>query len=119
MGKSNELGKLGEDLAVDFLREKGYYIIARNWKYRKAEVDIIAEIDSLLVFIEVKTRSSTDFGQPQEFLKPPQITRLITVANAFITQFNRKEEVRFDIVAIGIKKSIPKIEHIERAFYWF
>lgn len=119
MSQSKELGKKGEELAVAFLEEKGYHIIARNWKYHKAEVDIIAEIDDLLVFVEVKTRSSTDFGKPHEFLKPPQIKRLTTAANAFCVQFNRKEEVRFDIVAIGIKKSVPEIEHIERAFYWF
>ena len=119
MSKTNELGKLGEDLAVDFLQDKGYQIIARNWKYRRAEVDIIAEIDSFLVFVEVKTRSTTDFGLPQEFLKNPQIQRLITAADAFTTQFKRKEEVRFDIVAISIKKSVPEIEHIEQAFYWF
>ncbi|MBB1139783.1 YraN family protein [Myroides sp. WP-1] len=119
MSKSKELGKLGENLAVDFLQDKGYRIIERNWIYKKAEVDIIAEVDSFLVFVEVKTRSSTDFGRPQDFLKAPQIKRLITAANAFTTKFNRKEEVRFDIVAIGIRKSKPKIEHIERAFYWF
>lgn len=119
MSKTSELGKLGEDLAVDFLQEKGYQIIARNWKYRKAEVDIIAEVDSFLVFVEVKTRSTTDFGLPQEFLKNPQINRLITAADAFVRQNKREEEIRFDIVAISIRKSIPEIQHIERAFYWF
>lgn len=119
MSQAKELGKRGEELAVAFLEKKGYRIIARNWKYHKAEVDIIAEMDNLLVFVEVKTRSSTDFGLPHEFLKPPQIKRLTTAAHAFCIQFQRKEEVRFDIVAIGIKKTGPEIEHIERAFYWF
>ncbi|MGS4345755.1 YraN family protein [Myroides odoratus] len=119
MSNTRDLGKLGEELAVEFLQEKGYHIIARNWTYRKAEIDIIAEVDTFLVFIEVKTRSSTDFGQPQEFLKSPQIRRLVAAADAFVRQSRRKEEVRFDIVAISIKKSVPDIEHIERAFYWF
>lgn len=119
MSNTSELGKLGEELAVEFLQAKGYRIIARNWTYRRAEVDIVAEVDSFLVFVEVKTRSSTDFGQPQEFLKSPQIRRLVAAADAFIRQSRRKEEVRFDIVAISIKKSEPEIEHIERAFYWF
>ncbi|MBB1151284.1 MULTISPECIES: YraN family protein [unclassified Myroides] len=119
MSESKKLGKKGEELAVAFLEEKGYRIVARNWKHHKAEVDIIAEVDDLLVFAEVKTRSSTDFGLPHEFLKPPQIKRLVTAANAFCVQFKRSEEVRFDIVAISIKKTLPEIEHIERAFYWF
>jgi len=119
MSNTRDLGKLGEKLAVEFLQEKGYRIIARNWTYRKAEVDIIAEVDGFLVFIEVKTRSSTDFGQPQEFLKNTQIRRLVVAADAFIRQSRRNEEVRFDVVAISIKKSEPEIEHIERAFYWF
>jgi len=119
MSKTSELGRLGEDLAVDFLQDKGYQIIARNWKHHKAEVDIIAEVDSFLVFVEVKTRSTTDFGLPQEFLKNPQIKRLITAADAFVRQNKRTEEIRFDIVAISIRKSLPEIEHIERAFYWF
>lgn len=119
MSKSKEVGKRGEELAVAFLEEKGYHIIARNWKNGKAEVDIITEVDGLLVFVEVKTRSSTDFGLPQEFLKNPQIKRLIAAANAFALQFNRKEEIRFDIIAISIKKTEPIIDHLEGAFYWF
>lgn len=119
MSESKKLGKKGEDVAVAFLEEKGYCIIARNWRYLKAEIDIIAEIDSFLVFVEVKTRSSTDFGLPQEFLKNEQMRRLVKAADAFIEKFQRKEEARFDIVAISIKKEKLEIQHIEQAFYAF
>lgn len=119
MSESKKLGKKGEDLAVAFLENKGYRIVARNWRYLKAEIDIIAEIDSFLVFVEVKTRSSTDFGLPQEFFKNDQMRRVMTAADAFIEKFQRKEEARFDIVAISIKKAEPDIHHIERAFYNF
>jgi len=59
------LGKKGEELAVEFLRKEGYKILDRNWTFQKAEIDIIAQKESLLAIIEVKTRSSLDFGAPQ------------------------------------------------------
>ena len=69
MAEHNELGKKGEELAVEYLRENGYKILDRNWVFQKAEIDIIAQKDNFLAVIEVKTRSSTDFGLPQDFVK--------------------------------------------------
>ncbi|HIC33059.1 MAG TPA: DUF91 domain-containing protein, partial [Flavobacteriaceae bacterium] len=72
MASHNELGKKGEQLAVDFLIESGYDIIERNYRFNKAEVDIIAQKKDVLAIIEVKTRSTADFGNPQDFVKPKQ-----------------------------------------------
>lgn len=115
--KAKDLGNKGEELAVHFLKEKGYTILYRNWRYQKNEVDIIASKDNLLVFVEVKTRSSLDFGLPQEFVKSSQIKRLIYAANAFIEQLNSSQEVRFDIIAIIKREKNYEIEHIEEAFF--
>ena len=73
MAQHNELGKKGEQLAVDYLLKNGYNIMERNYRFDKAEVDLIAQKDTVLAIIEVKTRSTTDFGNPQDFVKPGQI----------------------------------------------
>ena len=70
MAEHNELGKKGEELAVKYLQEDGYEILDRNWTFQKAEIDIIAQKDNYLAIVEVKTRSSLDFGDPQDFVKP-------------------------------------------------
>lgn len=116
MASHNTLGKVGEDLAVEFLLKKGYKIVARNFVFQKAEVDIIARKDNTLAIIEVKTRSTPDFGNPQEFLKARQIQRLIKAVDYFVTDHEMEVEVRFDIVAI-IKNNLgTRLEHIEDAF---
>ncbi|UJH90458.1 YraN family protein [Antarcticibacterium sp. 1MA-6-2] len=119
MAAHNELGKKGEDLAVEFLLKKGYEIVARNFIYQKAEVDIIARKDSILAIVEVKTRSTPDFGNPQEFLKGRQIQRLVKAVDHFVTANEMDVEVRFDIVAIIKNKSGTRLEHLEDAFLHF
>ena len=73
MAEHNELGKLGEELAVEFLRKEGYRILETNWTFQKAEIDILAQKENILAVVEVKTRSSLDFGLPQDFVKPKKI----------------------------------------------
>jgi len=119
MAKHNELGKKGEQLAVDFLIKKGYNIIERNYRFDKAEVDIIAQQNDILAIIEVKTRSTTDFGNPQDFVKPKQIQRLVKAVDAYVIENNLDVEVRFDIIAIVKEKNNFNIEHLENAFYHF
>ena len=119
MATHNELGELGEDMAVSFLQKKGYEILERNYRYQKAEVDILAKIDDILAVVEVKTRSSVFFGDPQDFVKPKQIQRLVTAVDAYITSNNLDLEVRFDIIAIVKTKQKFEIEHLENAFYHF
>lgn len=119
MAKHNELGKKGEELAVAFLLENGYEILDRNWTFQKAEIDIIAQKENILAIIEVKTRSSIDFGLPQEFVKPKKVQLLVKAVNAYINDREIDFEVRFDIIAIHKKEESFAIEHLTDAFYHF
>ena len=119
MASHNELGKKGEQLAVDFLVENGYDIIERNYHFNKAEVDIIAQKEDVLAIIEVKTRSTADFGNPQDFVKPKQIKNLVKAVDEYVTVNSLDVEVRFDIIAIVKEKKEFKIEHLEDAFFFF
>ena len=119
MAEHNELGKLGEEKAVEFLTQNGYEILETNWVFDKAEIDIIAQKESVLAVVEVKTRSSIDFGLPQDFVKPKKIQLLLKAVNEYVTSNELDVEVRFDIIAIHKEKSNFVIEHIQDAFYYF
>ena len=119
MAQHNELGKKGEQLAVDFILEKGYEIVARNYRFDRAEVDIIAKQNDILAIIEVKARTTTDFGNPEDFVKPKQIKNLIKAVDEYVTVNDLDVEVRFDIIAITKNGKNYNIEHLENAFYHF
>ena len=119
MAEHNDLGNLGETLALEFLQKKGYTILATNWTFQKAEVDIIAQKDAILAVVEVKTRSSIDFGLPQDFVKPKKIQLLVKAVNEYIVSNDLDVNVRFDIIAIYKEENTYKIEHFEDAFYHF
>lgn len=119
MATHNDLGKVGEDKAVEFLQNLGYEIICRNWRFKKLELDIVCLFKDILIFVEVKTRSSLEFGLPQDFVKQTKIKKLVLAANAYIDENNRNEEVRFDILAIHVDNNTFSIDHLEDAFYYF
>ena len=119
MAEHNELGKFGEELALDFLQKNGYDILETNWTFQKAEIDIIALKENSLAVVEVKTRSSIEFGLPQDFVKPKKIQLLVKAVNEYIVSNDLDVEVRFDIIAIYKEDKTYKIEHIEDAFYHF
>jgi putative endonuclease len=119
MAQHNQLGKKGEELAVDFLLKKGYEIIERNYRFDKAEVDIIAKKGETLAIIEVKTRSTSDFGDPQDFLKPKQIQRIVKAVDEYVLVNKLDVEVQFDIIAIVKESKGFSLEHLENAFYHF
>lgn len=119
MADHNDLGKLGEELAVEFLQKNGYEILETNWTFQKAEIDIIAKKDNTLAIIEVKTRSSLEFGLPQDFVKPKKIQLLVKAVNEYIISNDIEFEVRFDIIAINKEGKSFAMEHIEDAFYYF
>lgn len=119
MAEHNELGKFGEEVAVDFLQQKGYEILETNWTFQKAEVDIIAQKENILAVVEVKTRSSIEFGLPQDFVKPKKIQLLLKAVNEYVISNNLEVEVRFDIIAIHKDAKNFNIEHIEEAFFYF
>ena len=123
MAEHNDLGKKGEDLAVEFLLQNDYTILERNWIFQKAEIDIIAKKENIVTVIEVKTRSTLDFGSPQDFVKPKKIQLLIKAVNAYINDrekdFDDALEIRFDIIAIHKTEETFAIEHLTDAFYHF
>ena len=119
MAEHNNLGKVGEQLAADYLIQKGYTIKNRNWRFKKAEIDIIAQKENTLVMVEVKTRSTTDYGDPQEFIKPKQKNLLITAMNEYVISNDLDVDVRFDVIAIVKNDTKTKIEHLEDAFFHF
>lgn len=119
MAEHNELGKLGEELAVEYLKKNGYKILNTNWTFQKAEIDIIAQIENTLAIVEVKTRSSLEFGLPQDFVKPKKIQLLIKAVDAYVNQNSLDLNVRFDIIAIYKENKSFAIEHLIDAFYHF
>lgn len=118
MARHNDIGKAGEGIARDYLEERGYRILEQGWRYRRAEVDLIAMQQRTLVFIEVKTRSSTAFGQPEDFVTGHKEDLLAAAAHAYIDHIDHDWEVRFDIISIlYLDEQAYSIKHIEDAFF--
>lgn len=109
-------GREGEDLATQFLQEKGYAIKERNYRYKRCEIDIIAMKDQKLVFVEVKSRGSNTFGYPESFVDEKQAERIMEAADEYIYQCGWQKGVRFDIISIETGKE-PEITHFKDAFY--
>ncbi|MBC5839007.1 YraN family protein [Flavobacterium muglaense] len=119
MAAHNELGKFGEEMAVAFLQKDGYEILNTNWTFQKAEIDIIAKKENTLAIVEVKTRSSIEFGLPQDFVKPKKIQLLVKAVDAYVVEKDMDVDVRFDIIAIHKEGKSFVIEHLIDAFYHF
>lgn len=119
MATHNELGNQGEQLAVEFLQKNNYEILERNWRFKKAEIDIIAVKNEILAVIEVKTRSSNYFGNPQDFVNQKKIQLLVEAINEYVISKELDVEVRFDIIAILKNNNNFNIEHLEDAFLHF
>ena len=117
MAKHNETGKKGEEIAARFLAEKGYIILNSNWYFGKGELDIIAKKDNIMVFVEVKTRESNTFGEPETFVTRKKQKQLVKTADAYIQLKNIDLESRFDVISVILGKNDFKINHIEDAFY--
>ena len=115
----NDLGKIGEQLAVELLETKGYDILARNYLFQKAEIDIIAKHENMLVCVEVKTRNSEFFGDPQEFVTKGKIKNLVKAMDAFVQENDFDLESRFDIIAVLKNQKVQQLTHYENAFYHF
>lgn len=115
------LGKFGEMVAENLMINKGYQIVAKNWKNGHLEIDIIAKNKKEIVFVEVKTRSSIICGLPVEQVKDDQKKNLIVSANTYIKKNNIQLIPRFDIVGIAVNPNnmqILDITHIENAFFY-
>lgn len=116
MAEHNDLGKIGEERAQAYLREKGYTIRQANWVFEKYEIDVIAEKDGWLVIVEVKTRSTDTFEHPKEAITNSKIKNLVNAAHEYILQSDWKGETRFDVISVIPFGQAFKIEHIEDAF---
>lgn len=120
MADHNELGKEAENLAAEYLIKNGYKILVRNFRFKKNEVDIIAEKDNQIIVVEVKARSTDFFILPQEAVTKGKIKSIVSAANHFMQEFNKNQEVRFDIISVlPDEKRNLQIEHIENAFEAF
>ena len=116
MADHNILGKKGEELAKQYLVEKGYKIRHLNWRHKKNEIDIIANKNNLLVVIEVKTRTNDYFENPKEAVTKKKQKNIINATEAYINEYDINLETRFDIVAVTLSNNKKEIEHIKDAF---
>ena len=99
-----DLGKLGENLACDFLQQQNYAILFRNWRYSNAEIDIIASREKVLHFIEVKTRSTKNYGEPEDSVNSKKMQKLMDAAEAFQEEHPVWTRIQFDILSITMEK---------------
>lgn len=117
MAKHIALGKKGEELAQNYLKEKGFKILETNWRHDKDEIDIVAMDGNELVIVEVKTRSTDFFGEPEEAVGFRKEGFLIRATEAYLEEKNLDIDSRFDIISIILNSKQTKITHIEDAFY--
>src|ERR1700712_1455493 len=114
MATHNDLGRHGESLAKAHLETAGYEILDENWIHGKAEIDLIAYKDKVIIFAEVKTRSGTGFGEPEDFVDTRKQKLLADAADEYIFLMDHQGEVRFDIIAILFKNETSyRLNHIE------
>lgn len=116
MAANKITGDRGEQIAVDYIQKKGYEVLKRNYRYKRAEIDIIAKANNLLVFFEVKTRYGLHFGYPEEAVDEKKAEMVIMAANNFIYETEWESEIRFDIIAVSLDQEL-KIDHFEDAFF--
>lgn len=119
MGKHNEFGREGEQLAADFLIKKGYAIKHQNYRYLKSEIDIIAQQGDILAIVEVRARSNDQIISIADTITPKKIKLLVMGADHYVTTNELDVEVRFDMITILKNSKMFKIEHLESAFYHF
>jgi putative endonuclease len=118
MAVHNDLGRRGESLAKAHLETAGYEILDENWTHGKAEIDLIAYKDKVIIFAEVKTRTGNGFGEPEDFVDLRKQRLLANAADEYIYLMDHQGEVRFDIIAILFSNETNfKLNHIEDAFW--
>ena len=118
MATHNDLGRKGEALAKAHLEANGYEVMDENWVFGKAEVDLIAYKDRVIIFTEVKTRTGNGFGEPEDFVDARKQKLLVQAADEYIYLMNHQGDVRFDIISILFdRNSNYKLNHIEDAFW--
>lgn len=114
---TKEIGDFGEQMALKFLREKGYKIVTTNYRFKRNEVDIICKDKDEMVFVEVKTRQTAEIGEPWMAVTKSKQKQIIRCAHQYIIENDIDADSRFDIVSIVHNNFRTKIEHIDRAFF--
>jgi putative endonuclease len=109
-----EIGRQGENLAAEFLKKKGWEIVNRNYRHGKAEIDLIVRRDDWTIFVEVKTRSSSAYGEPEDFVDEFKARKIYDAAEEFIFSTDWHGHVRFDVISIMLGNP-TEIEHFEDA----
>lgn len=117
MTDKTKKGKEGEDRAAHFLQQKGFEVLERNYRFGRAEIDLIAKCQNWLVFVEVKVRTSDAFGYPEDFVDQKKVNRILEAAVEYQYQINWQGNVRYDIISIRDHIQPAEIVHIEDAFY--
>lgn len=117
MSEAQSLGQKGEAFAVEYLKKKGYKIRHRNWISGKNEIDIVAETNDFIVFVEVKTRADNPLTNPKTAVNREKQKSIIYVAEWYIRTYNLDKESRFDVIILYEKAEGFEIDHIENAFY--
>ena len=118
MSKHSKIGIKGEQIGAEFLLNKGYNILHRNWRSGKKEVDVVAFKDDILVIVEIKTRTKSGISYPEESVTRKKQEFLRIAATDYVTQFPQYTNVRFDIISIILENDLVKeIVHFEEAFY--
>lgn len=116
--KTTQRGNEGEQIAVYFLQQNGYTILEQNYRYQRAEVDVICKKDDIVIFVEVKTRTSNQFGEPEQSVTVAKQNHLARAADEYIYKTNHEGEMRFDIISIKLsKQDVSEILHLEDAFF--
>ncbi len=114
---SHNFGIEGEKIAKKHLLEKGYEILEQNWRFKKLEVDIIALHKEHIIFVEVKARSTRDFGEPELFVTKKKQGFLVAAAHEYLTSKDIELESRFDVVSVLQLNNTIQVKHLEGAFY--
>ncbi len=117
MAIQQEIGNKGELLAVNYLKKKGYEILHKNYRARKSEIDLICKDANFLVFVEVKTRSKANFGNPESFVNEAKAAKIMEGAETYIFKNDWNGPIRFDIISIMLYKKTVEIQHFKDAFY--
>ena len=112
-----DLGKAGEEIAAALLERKGYRILDRNWRWGKEELDIVAMDGTFLVIVEVKTRSSAIFADPETAVTRQKQKIMVRAANAYARYRRHPGEVRFDVITVVSKPEGEEVIHMVDAFY--
>ncbi len=119
MANHYDFGRIAEQLAANYLKDKGYTILTQNYRYLKAEIDVIAKYQNTLAIVEVKARNNPYFGNPLDAVTVKKIKLMVQAANEYVLSNDLDVDLRFDVVAIIKRGNLFTIEHIEDAFYYF